>query len=59
MNVGDVLTIAADSDLTIHSPIMVVAFRGWFDIAEAGHQLVPSRRLRTPYAPRGPPRALL
>ena len=34
MNVGDVLTIAADSDLTIHSPIMVVAFRGWFDIAE-------------------------
>lgn len=34
MNVSEVLSIAADSDVTVHSPIMVIALRGWFDVAE-------------------------
>ena len=38
MQVGDVLTTAFDDALAggaLHSPIMVVALRGWFDVAEA------------------------
>ncbi|MFN8020648.1 MAG: PAC2 family protein [Acidimicrobiales bacterium] len=37
MQVGDVLTTAFDEALAggaLHSPIMVVALRGWFDVAE-------------------------
>jgi proteasome assembly chaperone (PAC2) family protein len=37
MQVGDVLTTAFDDALAggaLHSPIMVVALRGWFDVAE-------------------------
>lgn len=34
MNVSEVLTIAVDSDVSVNSPIMVVALRGWFDVAE-------------------------
>jgi proteasome assembly chaperone (PAC2) family protein len=34
MNVGDVLTTSFEDLQPLHSPIMVVALRGWFDVAE-------------------------
>jgi proteasome assembly chaperone (PAC2) family protein len=34
VNVDDVLTTAFDDLQPLHSPIMVVALRGWFDVAE-------------------------
>ena len=34
MNVDDVLTNATRDLQPLHSPIMVVALRGWFDIGE-------------------------
>ncbi len=35
MNVDEVLTTAFDELPALHDPIMVVALRGWFDVAEA------------------------
>lgn len=35
MNVDDVLTTALDELAPLHRPIMVLALRGWFDVAEA------------------------
>lgn len=34
MNVDDVLTTAFDEIAALHDPILVVALRGWFDVAE-------------------------
>ena len=34
MNVDEVLTLAIDDLAPLHSPIMVVALRGWFDVGE-------------------------
>lgn len=34
MNVGDVLTTSFEGLAPLHSPIMVIALRGWFDVAE-------------------------
>lgn len=35
MNVDDVLTTAFEQLSPLHDPIMVIALRGWFDVAEA------------------------
>ena len=35
MNVDEVLTSALDDVAPLHRPIMVVALRGWFDVAQA------------------------
>jgi hypothetical protein len=34
VNVDEVLTLATDGLAPLHSPIMVVALRGWFDVAQ-------------------------
>ena len=34
MDVGEVLTLATDGLAPLHRPIMVIALRGWFDVAE-------------------------
>jgi proteasome assembly chaperone (PAC2) family protein len=34
MNVDEVLTLAIDDVAPLHSPIMVIALRGWFDVGE-------------------------
>lgn len=34
MNIDDVLTTSFDGLAPLHSPVMVIALRGWFDVAE-------------------------
>ena len=42
MNVDEVLTTAYDELAPLHSPILVVALRGWFDVAEVATDALDS-----------------